>query len=159
MAWPFGRKDRKEVEDDLTDERLRMMANVAIEQVPLPEEGIMTEEDAWTISPGPARVAMGGDSGPAPQYAAPAPVAPVVSNFDTSSLERLIANRLDMVEDVLLGGTFLRVFRTARQEVRRPSTRHPARNRQRLLSSVFCFLLWPWVCRSLSSSPSVWPLP
>ena len=65
MAWPFGRKDRKEVEDDLTDERLRMMANVAIEQVPLPEEGIMTEEDAWTISPGPARVAMGGDSGPA----------------------------------------------------------------------------------------------
>ena len=68
MAWPFGRKDRKEVEDDLTDERLRMMANVAIEQVPLPEEGIMTEEDAWTISPGPARVAMGGDSGPAPQY-------------------------------------------------------------------------------------------
>ena len=75
MAWPFGRKDRKEVEDDLTDERLRMMANVAIEQVPLPEEGIMTEEDAWTISPGPARVAMGGDSGPAPQYAAPAPAA------------------------------------------------------------------------------------
>ena len=85
MAWPFGRKDRKEVEDDLTDERLRMMANVAIEQVPLPEEGIMTEEDAWTISPGPARVAMGGDSGPAPQYAAPAPVAPVVQNLDTSS--------------------------------------------------------------------------
>ena len=37
MAWPFGRKDRKEVEDDLTDERLRMMANVAIEQVPLPK--------------------------------------------------------------------------------------------------------------------------
>ena len=60
MAWPFGRKsDRKEVEDDLTDERLRMMANVAIEQVPLPEEGIMTEEDAWTISPGPARVGHG----------------------------------------------------------------------------------------------------
>ena len=103
MAWPFGRKDRKEVEDDLTDERLRMMANVAIEQVPLPEEGIMTEEDAWTISPGPARVAMGGDSGPAPQYAAPAPAAPVVQNLDTSSLERLIANRLDMVEDVLRG--------------------------------------------------------
>ena len=103
MAWPFGRKDRKEVEDDQTDERLRMMANVAIEQVPLPEEGIMTEEDAWTISPGPARVAMGGDSGPAPQYAAPAPAAPVVQNLDTSSLERLIANRLDMVEDVLRG--------------------------------------------------------
>ena len=27
------------------------MANVAIEQVPLPEQGELSEEDAWTISP------------------------------------------------------------------------------------------------------------
>ena len=59
MAWPFGSSDRSDVgQSDLTEERLRVMANIAIEQVPMPEEGSLTEEDAWTIAPGPTRARL-----------------------------------------------------------------------------------------------------
>ncbi len=102
MAWPFGSsKGSGEVEADLTEERLRMMANITIEQVPMPEEGILSEEDAWTISPGPSRVRM--DTGGGHDAPTAVQAAPVAANFDTSALERLISNRLDMVEDVLRG--------------------------------------------------------
>jgi len=81
------------------------MANVAIEQVPLPEEGELSEEDAWTISPGPTRAKVN-SIGSVPTVAAsmnPAVVQSGTMNaqVDTSGLERLISSRLDMVEDVL----------------------------------------------------------
>ena len=54
MAWPFGSSEKSgDAQGDLTEERLRVMSNIAIEQVPMPEQGELTEEDAWTISPGP----------------------------------------------------------------------------------------------------------
>lgn len=102
MAWPFSNSGRSpDGESDLSEERLRMMANIAIEQVPMPDEGGLTEEDAWTISPGPTR-ARPNSTGSLP-IAAPAAgqAAQVQANIDTSSLERLISTRLDLVEDVL----------------------------------------------------------
>jgi hypothetical protein len=106
MAWPFsGNADKnRDADADLTEERLKIMANIAIEQVPLPEEGELSEEDAWTISPSPTRARMN-SLGSVPTVAATlAPAAPVQTSttVDTSGLERLISSRLDMVEDVLL---------------------------------------------------------
>jgi len=105
MAWPFGGSANKDRDEDaaLTEDRLKIMANSAIEQVPLPEEGELGEEDAWTISPGPTKARLN-SIGSVPSVAAslaPAPVAPVNTTVDTSGLERLISSRLDMVEDVL----------------------------------------------------------
>lgn len=105
MAWPFGGSADKDLDEDasLTEDRLKIMANIAIEQVPLPEEGELGEEDAWTISPGPTKARLN-SIGSVPSVAAslaPAPAAPVNTTVDTSGLERLISSRLDMVEDVL----------------------------------------------------------
>ena len=104
MAWPFsGNADKnRDADADLTEERLKIMANIAIEQVPLPEEGELSEDDAWTISPGPTRARMN-SVGSVPTVAATlAPAAvPQSTTVDTSGLERLISSRLDMVEDVL----------------------------------------------------------
>ena len=105
MAWPFSGGDGESQDADalLSEERLKIMANVAIEQVPLPEEGELSEEDAWTISPGPTKARLN-SIGSVPSVAASlAPAQPVNMNaqVDTSSLERLISSRLDMVEDVL----------------------------------------------------------
>jgi hypothetical protein len=38
MAWPFGGSANKDRDEDaaLTEDRLKIMANIAIEQVPLP---------------------------------------------------------------------------------------------------------------------------
>ena len=60
MAWPFGGSANKDRDEDaaLTEDRLKIMANIAIEQVPLPEEGELGEEDAWTISPGPTKARL-----------------------------------------------------------------------------------------------------
>ena len=54
MAWPFSKNTNQNQDADaaLTEERLKIMSNIAIEQVPLPEQGELGEEDAWTISPG-----------------------------------------------------------------------------------------------------------
>ena len=54
MAWPFSGNSggSKSADQNLSEERLKILANVAIEQVPFPEQGMLTEEDAWTISPG-----------------------------------------------------------------------------------------------------------
>ena len=105
MAWPFsgGAGDIQDADALLSEERLKIMANVAIEQVPLPEEGELSEEDAWTISPGPTKARLN-SIGSVPSVAASlAPAQPVnmSAQVDTSSLERLISSRLDMVEDVL----------------------------------------------------------
>ena len=43
MAWPFGSSEKSgEIQDDLSEERLRVMSNIAVEQVPMPEEGELT---------------------------------------------------------------------------------------------------------------------
>jgi len=105
MAWTFsgGAGESQDADAVLSEERLKMMANVAIEQVPLPEEGELSAEDAWTISPGPTKARLN-SIGSVPSVAASlAPAQPVNMNaqVDTSGLERLISSRLDMVEDVL----------------------------------------------------------
>ena len=105
MAWPFSGGDGESQDADalLSEERLKIMANVAIEQVPLPEEGELSEEDAWTISPGPTQARLN-SIGSVPSVAAslaPAQSVNMSAQVDTSSLERLISSRLDMVEDVL----------------------------------------------------------
>lgn len=100
MAWPFGSSDKSgEAQGDLSEERLRVMSNIAIEQVPMPEQGELTEEDAWTISPGPTRARLN-SSGSLPTASAVGP-AQVQANVDTSGLERLISSRIDLVEDIL----------------------------------------------------------
>ena len=103
MAWPFSGSagNDRDADTELAEERLKIMANVAIEQVPLPEQGELSEEDAWTISPGPTRARLN-SIGSVPSVAATlAPAAPVNAQVDTSGLERMISSRLDMVEDVL----------------------------------------------------------
>ena len=80
MAWPFGSAGNdRDADAELAEERLKIMANVAIEQVPLPEQGELSEEDAWTISPGPTRARLN-SIGSVPSVAAtlaPQPAAPV----------------------------------------------------------------------------------
>ena len=108
MAWPFSGNSGggKSTDQSLTEERLKILSNVAIEQVPFPEQGMLSEEDAWTISPGPTRARINSQNS-IPDVATTinpvAPPAPVVQSatVDTSGLERLISSRLDMVEDVL----------------------------------------------------------
>ena len=107
MAWPFSGNSggNKSADQALSEERLKILANVAIEQVPFPEQGMLTEEDAWTISPGPTRARINSQQS-VPNVAAslapaPTPVPAAPATVDTSGLERLISSRLDMVEDVL----------------------------------------------------------
>ena len=107
MAWPFSGNSggNKSADQNLSEERLKILANVAIEQVPFPEQGMLTEEDAWTISPGPTRARINSQQS-VPNVAAtlapaPTPVPAAPATVDTSGLERLISSRLDMVEDVL----------------------------------------------------------
>lgn len=106
MAWPFsGNSGGKDADQTLSEERLKILANVAIEQVPFPEEGMLNEEDAWTISPGPTKARINSQQ-TVPNVAstlapASAPVPSAPATVDTSGLERLISSRLDMMEDVL----------------------------------------------------------
>ena len=103
MAWPFSGSagNDRDADTELAEERLKIMANVAIEQVPLPEQGELSEEDAWTISPGPTRARLNSIGSVPSVTATLAPAAPVNAQVDTSGLERMISSRLDMVEDVL----------------------------------------------------------
>lgn len=105
MAWPFSNNagNIRDADAELSEERLKILSNVAIEQVPLPEEGELSEEDAWTISPGPTRAKMNsiGSVPSVSQTLAPSQPTQVNAQVDTSGLERLISSRLDMVEDVL----------------------------------------------------------
>jgi hypothetical protein len=107
MAWPFAGQSTDAVTDDENStERLIEMGGVAIEEVPLPDAGDLTEEEAWTISPGPARARIG-----ATDVAAIVATLPSVggaqpmqaTSMDTSGLERLVSTRLDTVEDTMRG--------------------------------------------------------
>ena len=105
MAWPFSNNtgNIRDADAELSEERLKILSNVAIEQVPLPEEGELSEEDAWTISPGPTRAKLNsiGSVPTVSQTMAPAQPTQVNALVATLGLERLISSRLDMVEDVL----------------------------------------------------------
>ncbi len=107
MAWPFtgNSGEGKSADKSLSEERLKILSNVAIEQVPFPEQGMLTEEDAWTISPGPTKARINSQQSVpnvAASLAPPSVPQPVgTATVDTSGLERLISSRLDMVEDVL----------------------------------------------------------
>jgi len=106
MAWPFaGQSTDVATDDENSRERLIEMGGVAIEEVPLPDAGDLTEEEAWTISPGPSRARIGATD----VAAVVAKSLPSVSNaqpiqqVDTSGLERLVSTRLDTVEDTMRG--------------------------------------------------------
>lgn len=104
MAGIFGSGRQRDVSESEINpeavERLTMLASMAIDQIPLPEPGEMTEEEAWTISPGPSKARVGSLGSPqVASRAAVAPTGPVQATVDTSALERLISSRLDSVED------------------------------------------------------------
>jgi hypothetical protein len=109
MAWPLGlggrnrKQSKNSAEDDISLQRLEAMTNVGYEEVPLPDEGELSEEEAWTISPTSATVRIGS------QIASAAPDTTsssggggsVVASIDTKALERMVSSRLDMVEDTI----------------------------------------------------------
>lgn len=107
MAWPFGMgsSGNKSAEQALTEERMKILSNVAIEQVPLPSEGELVEEDAWTISAGPTRAKLDsiGSVPTVTQAMSPTPVVQQAApaSVDTSGLERMLSSRFDMIEDAL----------------------------------------------------------
>ena len=117
MAWPLGLGNRKrsqstgaDVEDDISIRRLEAMSNVGYEEVPLPDEGELSEEEAWTISPTSAAVRIGSQligevGGKSSPIASSAPQT-VSATIDTKSLERLLSSRLDMVEDSMRSMSF-----------------------------------------------------
>ena len=107
MAWPFGTgsSGNKSAEQAQTEERMKILSNVAIEQVPLPGEGELAEEDAWTISAGPTRAKLDsiGSVPTVSQAMSPAPVAQATgpATVDTSGLERMLSSRFDSIEDAI----------------------------------------------------------
>jgi hypothetical protein len=108
MAWPLGlggrnRKQSKDsAEDDISLQRLEAMTNVGYEEVPLPDEGELSEEEAWTISPTSATVRIGSQiASAAAEPASKEAGANVVASIDTKGLERMMSSRLDMVEDTI----------------------------------------------------------
>ena len=108
MAWPLGlggrnRKQSKDsAEDDISLQRLEAMTNVGYEEVPLPDEGELSEEEAWTISPASATVRIGSQIASAAAEPAPSGAgANAVASIDTKGLERMMSSRLDMVEDTI----------------------------------------------------------
>ena len=108
MAWPLGlggrnRKQSKDsAEDDVSLQRLEAMTNVGYEEVPLPDEGELSEEEAWTISPTSATVRIGSQiASAAAEPASTGAGANVVASIDTKGLERMMSSRLDMVEDTI----------------------------------------------------------
>ncbi|MDC0055974.1 hypothetical protein OAJ94_02865 [Deltaproteobacteria bacterium] len=108
MAWPLGlggrnRKQSKDsAEDDISLQRLEAMTNVGYEEVPLPDEGELSEEEAWTISPTSATVRIGSQiASAAAEPSSSGAGANVVASIDTKGLERMMSSRLDMVEDTI----------------------------------------------------------
>ena len=116
MAWPLGLGGRKrsqstdtDVEDDISIRRLEAMSNVGYEEVPLPDEGELSEEEAWTISPTSAAVRIGsqliGEVGGVSSSVSSS-IQTVEATVDTKALERLLSSRLDMVEDTMRSMSF-----------------------------------------------------
>ncbi len=117
MAWPLGRGGRKgsrnadaDTQDDISIRRLEAMSNVGYEEVPLPDEGELSEEEAWTISPMSAVVRIGsqmlGDPSGKSSPAVSSATQTVSATVDTKALERLLSSRLDMVEDTMRSMSF-----------------------------------------------------
>ena len=91
--------------DDMA--RLKALSDVAIDEVATPDAGVLTAEEAWTISAEPSKVRIGSGaaanapisapslSSPFPTKAQPAAPAQV----DTGAIERLVATRMDTIED------------------------------------------------------------
>jgi hypothetical protein len=78
------------------------MTNVGYEEVPLPDEGELSEEEAWTISPTSATVRIGSQiASAAAEPASSGAGSNVVASIDTKGLERMVSSRLDMVEDTI----------------------------------------------------------
>jgi len=108
MAWPLGlggrnrKQSKNSAEDDISLQRLEAMTNVGYEEVPLPDEGELSEEEAWTISPTSATVRIGSQiASAAAEPASTGAGANVVASIDTKGLERMVSSRLDMVEDTI----------------------------------------------------------
>jgi len=101
-----GGQDAVAMADDMA--RLKALSDVAIDEVATPDAGVLTPEEAWTISAEPSKVRIGSGaagnspisaptlgSSPFPTKAQPAAPAQV----DTGAIERLVASRMDTVED------------------------------------------------------------
>ena len=101
-----GGQDAVAMADDMA--RLKALSDVAIDEVATPDAGVLTPDEAWTISAEPSKVRIGsGAAGNAP-ISAPSlgsspfptkaqPAAP--AQIDTGALERLVSSRMDTVED------------------------------------------------------------
>ena len=110
MAWPLGkggkgRKGSTAPEEDISLQRLEAMTNVGYEEVPLPDEGELTDDEAWMISPSAASVRIGSQFTPSASGGSSGGTGTVQTTLsatvDTKSLERLLSSRLDMVEDTM----------------------------------------------------------
>jgi len=91
--------------DDMA--RLKALSDVAIDEVATPDAGVLTAEEAWTISAEPSKVRIGsGAAGnapvSAPSLSSPFPTkVPLAApaQVDTGAIERLVATRMDTIED------------------------------------------------------------
>ncbi len=91
--------------DDMA--RLKALSDVAIDEVATPDAGVLTAEEAWTISAEPSKVRIGSGAAANAPISAPSlsspfptkaqPAAP--SQVDTGAIERLVATRMDTIED------------------------------------------------------------
>lgn len=101
-----GAQDAVAMADDMA--RLKALSDVAIDEVATPDAGVLTADEAWTISAEPSKVRIGsGASGnaqinlpslgstPFPTKAQPAAPAQI----DTGAIEKLVASRMDTMED------------------------------------------------------------
>ncbi|MAS62200.1 MAG: hypothetical protein CMA34_00755 [Euryarchaeota archaeon] len=101
-----GGQDAVAMADDMA--RLKALSDVAIDEVATPDAGVLTPDEAWTISAEPSKVRIGSGasanasinvpslgSSPFPTKAQPAAPAQV----DTGAIERLVSSRMDTIED------------------------------------------------------------
>ncbi|MAS63010.1 MAG: hypothetical protein CMA34_05005 [Euryarchaeota archaeon] len=101
-----GSQDAVAMADDMA--RLKALSDVAIDEVATPDAGVLTSDEAWTISAEPSKVRIGSGasanapinvpslgSSPFPTKSQPAAPAQV----DTGAIERLVSSRMDTIED------------------------------------------------------------
>ena len=101
-----GSQDAVAMADDMA--RLKALSDVAIDEVATPDAGVLSPDEAWTISAEPSKVRIGSGasanaainvpslgSSPFPTKAQPA--AP--TQVDTGAIERLVSSRMDTIED------------------------------------------------------------
>ena len=101
-----GSQDAVAMADDMA--RLKALSDVAIDEVATPDAGVLSPDEAWTISAEPSKVRIGSGasanaainvpslgSSPFPTKAQPAAPAQV----DTGAIERLVSSRMDTIED------------------------------------------------------------